>query len=307
MTSFQELNARLVSENAAKAWLPNAQKSGLYLSVGDIQGSKGQSLKVCLRSGRWKDYATGESGGDLISLYAAIHSLSQSEAKRELEGKNHSRVFGIPKAPKVTKDDSARNLLYAAKIWYSSSSAQGTLVEAYLQSRNIRIPPPENLRFNPNLCHSPSKEELPAMVSAVRHGISGNLMGIHRTWLKRDGSGKADIKFNKMMLGPVDGGAVQLSSVAPEMIVAEGIETALSVMQATNVPTWAALSTSGLEGLILSPVAQKITIACDNDSNNAGLNAAEYAADKWTKEGREVSLAIPPLNKDFNDLLIGME
>lgn len=303
MTSFQELNAQLVAAEAPKGWFSNARQHGLNLRVGDLQGSSGSSLWICLRTGCWKDHSTSEAGADLISLYAAIYSLSQSEAKRELEGKSHSRVLGIPKTPKAPKDDSARKLLYAAKIWYSSSSAQGTLVEVYLKSRNIKMPPPEDMRFNPSLYHFLSKESLPAMISAVRHGVSGNLMGIHRTWLKRDGSGKAKVTRNKMMLGPVGGGAVQLSAAASKMIIAEGIETALSVMQVTGISTWAALSTSGIKGLVLPPVVQKITIACDNDSNNAGRDAAEYAADKWTKEGREVCLAIPPLNQDFNDLL----
>ena len=42
------------------------------------------SFKVNLTSGRWADFATGERGGDLISLVAWLHDLSQAEAARRL-------------------------------------------------------------------------------------------------------------------------------------------------------------------------------------------------------------------------------
>ena len=48
-------------------------------------------------------------------------------------------------------------------------------------------------------------------------------------------------------------GAVPFGSASPQglMMVDEGIETCLAVMQATGRPAWAALSTSGLKALDL--------------------------------------------------------
>ncbi|MET4347060.1 putative DNA primase/helicase [Bradyrhizobium sp. RT9b] len=42
------------------------------------------SFKVNLRTGLWADFATGDTGGDLISLYAYVHKVSQLEAAQEL-------------------------------------------------------------------------------------------------------------------------------------------------------------------------------------------------------------------------------
>src|SRR5215213_1682216 len=42
------------------------------------------SFKVNLRTGRWADFATGERGGDLISLVAWRFDLNQAEAARRL-------------------------------------------------------------------------------------------------------------------------------------------------------------------------------------------------------------------------------
>lgn len=51
-------------------------KRGVY-EIGDIQGNKGDSLKIELNSGKagmWHDFATGE-GGDIFDLWAACHNL----------------------------------------------------------------------------------------------------------------------------------------------------------------------------------------------------------------------------------------
>src|SRR5215213_10862527 len=42
------------------------------------------SFKVNLRTGRWADFASGDKGGDAISLAAHLHNLTQSEAARRL-------------------------------------------------------------------------------------------------------------------------------------------------------------------------------------------------------------------------------
>jgi phage/plasmid primase-like uncharacterized protein len=91
-------------------------------------------------------------------------------------------------------------------------------------------------------------------------------------------------------------------------MVAEGIESALSAMQATAQPAWAALSTSGLVALALPalPLAATVVILADNDANGAGERAARKAAARWLAEHRRLRIAMPPKpGTDFNDVLIG--
>ena len=49
------------------------------------------SFKINLKTGKWADFATGDRGGDLISLVAFIQGVSQSEAARLL-----ASMLGIP-------------------------------------------------------------------------------------------------------------------------------------------------------------------------------------------------------------------
>ncbi len=51
----------------------------------------------------------------------------------------------------------------------------------------------------------------------------------------------------------------------------------------------------------MPPEVRAVTIAADGDS--AGEKAAEEAASRLYREGREVKIARPPDGFDFNDLL----
>jgi phage/plasmid primase-like uncharacterized protein len=142
------------------------------------------------------------------------------------------------------------------------------------------------------------------MVGAVTVVPSRKLVAIHRTFLIPGGSGKAPVQPAKKSLGPVAGGAVRLAAAGPVLAITEGIETGLSVMQATGIPTWAALSASGLEALILPPlpIAAEVVIFADNDVNGRGQKAAETLARRASAEGRRVRIELPPTpGTDFND------
>jgi hypothetical protein len=141
------------------------------------------------------------------------------------------------------------------------------------------------------------------MVALVQRGIDGQPIGIHRTFLTRDGNGKAPVKPHKMMLGCCGGGAVRLAPADKLVMIGEGIETCLAAMQASNFPAWAALSTSGLRSLDLPPEVREVIVLADGD--DPGEQATQYAARRWISEGRKVSIARPPRGLDFNDMLLG--
>ena len=107
-----------------------------------------------------------------------------------------------------------------------------------------------------------------------------------------------------MMLGPCRGGAVRLAPAGDVLLVGEGIETCLAAMQATGLPAWAALSTSGLRTLDLPEAVQDVIILADGD--DAGEAAARHAALRWRWEGRRARIARAPRGMDFNDLLVRM-
>jgi phage/plasmid primase-like uncharacterized protein len=189
----------------------------------------------------------------------------------------------------------------AKRLWQEAQPIAGTLAETYLRGRGITAPLPATLRFHPECWHGPTARRLPAMVAAVQGAVSP---AVHRTWLSADGLGKADIDPPKAMLGAVTGGAVRLADGLGPLVVAEGIETALSLASGllqTPATVWAALSTSGIRGLNLSPTASRLTIAPDGDA--PGREAANALAERAHALGWKVSLLPAPDGHDWNDIL----
>jgi putative DNA primase/helicase len=198
--------------------------------------------------------------------------------------------------------DDAKRTEAALAIWQSATPANGTPVETYFASRGLHLPPPPTLRFHAGLKH-PSAGIWPTMVALVTRGADDTPLAIHRTFLARDGAGKAPVDLQKMMLGPCRGGAVRLGAPGDWLMVGEGIETCLAAMLASGHPAWAALSTSGLRILDLPDAVREVIVLADGDK--PGEAAARDCAWRWKREGRRVRIARPPQGMDFNDLLIG--
>ena len=98
------------------------------------------------------------------------------------------------------------------------------LVSTYLrEARGYEGPLPPSIRFLP-----PERYPQPAMIAAF--GI-GEVRGIHLTFLKEDGSGKADIDRPKIMMGPSAGWPIVVAEPNDLLALAitEGIEDALSI------------------------------------------------------------------------------
>jgi putative DNA primase/helicase len=214
----------------------------------------------------------------------------------QIRGLSHS-VTALPTA------NSNREQAVLA-IWRRSQPGAGTTVEIYLRTvRGYTGPIPPTLRFAEGTHPSNPEHYYPMMVAAVIR--DNRIAAIHRTFVRADGTGKADLDPNKMTLGPCKGAAVPLAPAGPLLAVAEGIETALSFMQATGIATWAALSASGIRNLILPPLVRDVVIAADNDPT--GLAAAYAAAGRWTAYGRKVRVVVPPTGRgDFNDMARAM-
>ena len=91
---------------------------------------------INLNTGRWKDFATGDAGGDLISLNAYVHRLTQCEAALQLQNQLYGQVHVHPtipsKAPKASNDAQ-----WIAGLWDRGMDVHGTIAEAYLYHRGI--------------------------------------------------------------------------------------------------------------------------------------------------------------------------
>jgi putative DNA primase/helicase len=197
--------------------------------------------------------------------------------------------------------DQASKMALARSIWESAESAQETPVCTYLERRGISQCP-SALRYHKALKHGSTGLIFGTMVAAVTVWPSRKITGIHRTFLLPGGRGKANVSQAKMALGCLAGGAVRLAAHGAALGLAEGIETALSVQQATGTPMWACLSTSGLKGVIVSDEVSEILVFADAD--DPGEKAACEAVRRFMNMGKAAKIIRPPAGKDFNDVII---
>lgn len=179
--------------------------------------------------------------------------------------------------------DRLRKQKSAADIWERSTPIAGTLAETYLASRGLSYDG-NALRFYPGGR---------AMVALITDAITGEPIGVHRTFFDRDGN-----RTEKKMLGQAAGGVVRLSGddeVTAGLGIAEGIETAL----ATGFrPIWACLSAGQLAAFPVLAGIGALTIFADQDAT--GIKAANDCGARWHAAGREVTMAAP-LVGDFAD------
>ena len=108
------------------------------------------------------------------------------------------------------------------------------------------------------------------------------VMGVHLTLLKPDGSNKADVSPNKIMVGPSNGWPIVLAPTNDSLglIICEGVETGLSLYEATGCGVWAAGSAGRMPALAdkVPSFVDCVTIAAEADT--AGLRGAMQLAER---------------------------
>lgn len=196
----------------------------------------------------------------------------------------------------------AARMTRALALWRGSQPALGTPADRYLTRRGLPgLAASPALRFRADTPH-PAGGRLPALIAVIQRA-DGTSVAIHRTFLRRDGSGKAGVEPQRATLGPFAGGAIRLNEAGPEIVVGEGIESAASAGRLLKLPAWAAVSAGNMSRALALPAeVRSVFIAVDADP--PGERAAREAAWRWQREGRHVRLARPnSAGADFNDLM----
>jgi phage/plasmid primase-like uncharacterized protein len=226
------------------------------------------------------------------------------------------RTAQTPKADTPPPEPEDWKVKHVSRTWAASQSIKGTLAETYLKKRGLVLLPDvlraDALRFHPNCSvrYGGRGECLPAMTAAIRSNHSGDLQGVHCTFLDRDGTKAAmpDEGPSRRIYGNAKCGSVRLihnAEICDGIGIAEGIETALAVMCMGWLPVWSVLSIPGLHSF--AALFDCVTIWGDNDAEangNPGQKAAIAAVDSLRAEGCEAVARLPAKTgskSDWND------
>lgn len=302
------------------------------------------SFYVIEAKGFWYCFGCG-ARGDCISwvrrttnardFREAVEYLAQLVGMTQTGPALDARPIVQRPAQELLDADRHRKIDGARAIWGRGQVAtEWTAVGHYLRNtRRIRLPIPPTIRFHPNLEHPFLHRGIgfPAMLAAVQD-CERKVAGVHCTYLAPNGAGKMPPPPNwagdwkaKIMRGACRGGAIRLTPAEDVMVVAEGIETALSVLQALYddeigaphidgepVGVWAAGSLGNMGGLWLPDGVREVILAADSDGKIPAADEPDRldpealidaAAARHRDLGRNVRIARPPAGTDFNDLV----
>jgi len=250
------------------------------------------------RAGQWYCHESG-TGGDLLGLIQRVKRCDFRDAlawARAFLGEAQPSREPSPAKPPPGPDDAAPSatLDLARRLWRGAVPAAGTLVETYLAHRGLRLGPRMPLRFHLHVWRNRANGPPgPAMLALMTHPERNEPVGVHVTYLRADGHGKADGPAAKVMFGRR--GVIRLSpdeEVTLGLGIAEGIETSVAVMQRLDWrPMWAATCAGAVASFPVLPGLDAITIFSDFDP--AGMRAAEACARRWSEAGREATIWSP--------------
>jgi Toprim domain len=248
-------------------------------------------LRVWHTSPGFMTYSCARCG---VAGYARANQAAQPLPVSLPEGRLEEQT--TPPASNEARRDKARWL------WSRRHPIEGTPAETYLRkARAYGGPLPATLGFlAPRGKHSPAmiaafggaSEPEPSIVCISNDAVTG----VHLTRLAPDGRQKAGTETDKMMIGTPLGSPIVLAPPGDlgGLAIAEGIEDALSVHEATGLGVWAAGAASFMPALAAAVPdwIECVTILVDDD--NAGRTNADALAEQLESRGFSVRLIVPP-------------
>jgi hypothetical protein len=232
-------------------------------------------------------------GGDVIDLVKHLDDVDFNAAVTTLAtGKPASPTITTRRRAPRTKSGSlehyARQRHDTARwLWSQRKPITGTPAERYLRkARGITCPLPTTLgylppsaNYDPTLiaCFGLCTESEPGVLTPPQ-----NVDAVHRTILRADGRGKADIDNPKRFCGSPGALPIVLAPLNDllGLAICEGVEDALSIYEATGLGVWAAGGAGRMPALAdtVPDSVEAVTIFADGDE--AGQRGAIGLAER---------------------------
>lgn len=256
-------------------------------------------------------------GGDGMDMLMAITNLDFKQAADKLRPVVSGCAYVPPN--RINKIDRKKFMKKNVELWKSGLNAHDNEVfQQYMAFRGLQVAEYEraDLRLVPKLDYYNDDGKMAGQMPAMLARIStrdGKLASIHRTYLAalKEGGYKTKKKMTSSSR-EWRGGCIRLFDTRNEirLIVAEGIETALSVRahifrgHGQLIPCWAAGSANAMENIAIPDHIKIVMVAGDNDNNYTGQKAAFVLANRLVvHDKRNVRVVLPRIAGDFNDEL----
>jgi Ti-type conjugative transfer relaxase TraA len=294
------------------------------------------------KEGLWHSFSTNEGGAPIQLLMSTNHGwgLSYKDALKEgarlagltidqaseldpvsvnyeITEKSLKAQIQKAEAKKKAASEKAQKIANARYYYNSAQPIKGTLGEKYLKEYRHIPGDIEVLRFHPRVKDPDTKTYHPAVVFAARD-VANEITAVQAIMLNpQTGNKSKEVDVVKRTRGAVKGSAVLIhQGSGNEVIIAEGVETAASLITAKPKANIYATLGNIKNAAHLSWIADKhntkeFYFAADNDGKNKqNINALKAVA-KILKYEHNIAcyMALPELSPekekyDFNDVLM---
>jgi hypothetical protein len=193
----------------------------------------------------------------------------------------------------------------AQRLWSEGGPLAGSAAARHLLRRGLGTMESEALRAHPSVASAVYLERgirRPALLAAIR-GVDGVLAGVEVTYLSPDGD-RAAVRTPRKTVGRRPAGsAVRLARPGAELLVGEGVFTALSAGRRFQLPAWALMAAANLAAWAPPEGVRRVLVAVDRDA--AGARAAWTLRRRLRTVGLRCDLCWPPQPfADWNEALL---
>jgi len=252
-----------------------------------------RSISLLWDDGRVVAYGFG--GADWREALRSLRDLGLLDAENRLRADPGPAP---PPPPPRSEPTAVERETAARALWAAGRELPGTLSETYLRARRILRPLPGGhaLRHHgsaPVAVYAAGPRRKPAMLAAIRDP-AGRITAVEIVYLDPGGRRARWPRVSRKIIGRMGpGSAVRLDEAGPEMLVAEGIATALSASERLGLPAWALLSTGNLRRWAPPAGTRRVVIAGDRGVD--GEASARILAARLRRSGVRPEVRLPPL------------
>ncbi|WP_024519382.1 toprim domain-containing protein [Bradyrhizobium sp. Tv2a-2] len=195
----------------------------------------------------------------------------------------------------------------AQRLWNECVDPRGTAAEAYLNSRALTLYDDiagSVLRFHPRTPwrneDTGNTDRIPCLVAAFTSIDDDVVTAVHR--IRVDMPGRWP-KTERRMLGVVHRSAIKLAPAGDELLIAEGLETAMSPREAEmTLPCWAVGSVGAVSFFPVLDGVKKLVIAIE--SGAASTRSTKLCRRRYHIASRKTSTLRSTVGSDLNDALM---
>jgi len=259
------------------------------------------------------------AGGNHYTFLMRHDGMTFRAAYEALSGEEFPVVPEEERVKRKAEDEAmmAARINLAREKWAASVPAEGTPAAVYARSRGITIDLPDDVRFvmTPRWHNMETGEcgrDVPAMICALLD-VSDDVVGVQCIFLEDGGRRKYERRRadgreapSKITYGKARGAALRLGPVAECIVLCEGPEDGLTLMQMLpERSVWVSCGTGNLGKIQFPSEVRALVIAGDN--GDAGRRASDKSRVAYACLGLSVEQTFPPHDfKDWNDQLRGL-